>query len=85
MLPHQKKNEILQTQKLNKLASPEEMAQSLREFYADPLKELLRRKAVAKKEGNYKNAQFWKAVEVVLFPAEKDHKPVESSLATNDY
>jgi predicted membrane chloride channel (bestrophin family) len=64
------KKATLQTQNLSELATPEDVAQSLRACYAHPLKEMLRRKKAAEEERHHKNTQFWQAVEDILSPPE---------------
>ena len=61
-------NKIIHTQDLKQLSTPEETVRVLREVYANPMKEILRRKDTAQKEGHHKNIQFWQTVETILSP-----------------
>ena len=79
-----KQDKITRTQDLKNLSTPEETVQVLRQSYANPMNEVLRRKAAAQKEGHRKNTQFWQAVEAMLSPAHKFRKS-NFSVLENDY
>lgn len=67
MTPEMKKDKVSQTKDLIKLATPEDMAEILREIYANPFEELARRKADAEKASHHKNIHFWQTVEDMLY------------------